>query len=171
MFDLVEKHGLTFERTRKLRISMGKTAFDMHGGFADYKGKFEALLSAHYAAAVILHDRELTLAQFEPGRYNDPTLVRFAADQVEVMPDPALTGVQALAEAETSDGSTIAVRCDDPKGSPEDPLSRADVEKKFRTYAKARLSDSRIEEVIGTVSRLEELGSVRKLMELLRDSR
>lgn len=169
MFNLVEKHGLSPDRTRKLRISLGKTAFDMHGGFANYKGKFEALLSAHYAAAVILHDRKLTLAQFEPARYNDPKLVRFAADQVEVRPDPALIGVQSLAEAETSDGSTVAVRCNDPKGSPEDPLSQADVEGKFRTYAKGRLTDSRIEEVIGVVSRLEELGSVRKLMEILRN--
>jgi 2-methylcitrate dehydratase PrpD len=169
MFNLVEKHGLRPERIKKLRISLGKTAFDMHGGFANYKGKFEALLSAHYAAAVILHDRELTLAQFEPARYNDPKLVRFAADQVEVRPDPTLVGVQALAEAETIDGSTVAIRCNDPKGSPEDPLSRADVEGKFRTYAKIRLSDSRIEEVIGMISRLEELGSVRKLMEILRN--
>jgi 2-methylcitrate dehydratase PrpD len=169
MFNLVEKHGLRPDRVKKLRISLGKTAFDMHGGFANYKGKFEALLSAHYAAAVILHDRELTLAQFEPARYNDPKLVRFAADQVEVKPDSTLAGVQALAEAETVDGSTVAIRCNDPKGSPEDPLSRADVEGKFRTYAKIRLSDSRIEEVIGMVSRLEELESVRKLMEILRN--
>jgi 2-methylcitrate dehydratase PrpD len=168
MFNLVEKHGLSPDRTRKLRISMGKTAFDMHGGFSNYKGKFEALLSAHYAASVILHDRGLSLAQFEPARYNDPMLVRFAADQVEVRPDPTLVGVQALVEAETVDGSTIAVRCNDPKGSPEDPLSRADVERKFRTYAKERLADSRIEEVIGIVSRLEELGSARKLMDILR---
>jgi 2-methylcitrate dehydratase PrpD len=168
MFTLVEKHGLSPDRTRKLHISLGKTAFDMHGGFSHYKGKFEALLSAHYAAAVILYDRELSLAQFEPMRYNDPTLVRFAADQVEVVPDPTLVGVQAVVKAETADGSTIAVRCDDPKGSPEDPLTRAEVEGKFRTYAKERLSASRIEEVLGIVSRLEALGSVRKLMDILR---
>lgn len=168
MFNLVEKHGLSPDRTRKLRIFLGKTAFDMHGGFSNYKGKFEALLSAHYAAAVVLHDRELSLAQFEPARYNNPKLVRFAADQVEVRPDPTLVGVQARAEAETVDGSTVAVRCNDPKGSPEDPLARAEVEGKFRTYAKERFADSRIEEVIGIVSRLEELGSVRKLMDILR---
>ncbi len=168
MFNLLEKHSLSPDRTKKLRISLGKTAFDMHGGFSNYKGKFEALLSAHYAAAVILYDRELSLAQFEPARYNDPKLVRFAAEQVEVRSDPTLVGVQALAEAETVTGSTVTGRCNDPKGSPEDPLSRAEVEGKFRTYAKKRLSDSRIEEVLGIVSRLEELGSVRKLMEILR---
>lgn len=168
MFDLVEKHRAGPDRIRKLRISMSKNAFDLHGGFARYKGKFEALLSTHYAAAVILHDRELSLDQFEPARYDDPVLRQFAADQVEVRPDPALTGVQALVEAETVDGSTIAVRCDHPKGSPENPLARAQVERKFLTYAKARLPASRVAEVIRIVSRLEELGSTRTLMDLLR---
>jgi 2-methylcitrate dehydratase PrpD len=168
MFDLVEKHGARPERFGKLRVFLGKTAFEMHGGFCPYKGKFEALLSAHYAAAVILHDGELSLAQFEPVRYNDPKLARFAAEQVEVAADTSLSGVQARVEAQTTDGSIITLRCDQPKGAPERPLTRAEVEAKFRTYAKARLSGERIEEAIRLVSRLEELGSTRNLMEILR---
>ena len=124
MFDLVERHKAGPDRIKKLRISLGKTAFEMDGIFARYEGKFQALLSAHYAAAVILHDRELSLAQFEPARYNDPKLVRFAAEQVEVKSDPALSGVQARIEAETVDGSTLTVRCDHPRGGPGNP-SRA----------------------------------------------
>src|SRR5574337_219989 len=139
-FELVEKHDIRPERTKKLRISLRKTAFDMHGGFSTYEGKFQALLSTHYAAAAILHDRELSLAQFAPERYNAPKLVRFAAEQVEVRCDPTLVGVQVLVEVETTGGSTVTVRCDSPKGSPENPLSRAQLEGKFRTYATSRLS-------------------------------
>jgi 2-methylcitrate dehydratase PrpD len=168
MFDLLKRQGIGPDRTKKLRISLSKTSFDMHGIFSSYNGKFQALLSAHYAAAAILHDRELSLAQFDPSRYNDPKLVRFASDQVEVKPDPALVGSQATVEAENIDGSIIVVRCDNPKGSPENPLSRVEVEDKFRTLAKARFSDSRIEEVISAVSRLEEYGSTRRLMDILR---
>ncbi len=168
MFDLVEKHQVGPEQVKKLRISMSQPAFDLHGGFARYTAKFDALLSTHYAAAVILHDRELSLAQFEPARYDDPKLRRFAAEQVEVRPDPSLTGVQAIVEAETVSGSTLAVRCDHPRGCAENPLSRAQVENKFRTYARTRLADSHVEEVIDTVARLEELKSVRRLMDILR---
>ena len=170
MFDLVEKHKIGPDQVKKLRVSMSQPAFDLHGGFARYKAKFDALLSTHYAAAVILHDRELSLAQFERARYDDPKLRRFAAEQVEVKPDPGLTGVQALVEAETVDGSIIAVRCDHPRGSAENPLARAQVENKFRTYARTRLADSHVEEVIATVSNLEELGSTRRLMDMLRAS-
>jgi 2-methylcitrate dehydratase PrpD len=168
MFDLVEQNDVKPNEVRKVRVSLGKSANDMHGIFPKYKGKFDALLSTHYAVAAILHDRELTLSQFEPERYNDPKLKSFAAEQVEVREDPSLSGVQAIVEVETADGRTIKVRSDTPRGSPENRLTRAQIESKFRTYARDRLADKRIEEVIATVARLEELPSVAKLMGLLR---
>ncbi len=79
IFDLVGRHEIDPARMRRVRVAMSQTAFDLHGGFGTYKGKFEALLSAHYTAAIILHDRALTLAQFEPNRYDDPKLRAFAA--------------------------------------------------------------------------------------------
>ncbi len=168
MFDLVEKNNLRPGDVRKLNVTMSKTAVDMHGIFPRYKGKFDALLSTHYAAAVILHDRELSLAQFEPARYDDPKLRKFAAEQVEVTIDPALTGVQAVVEAHTTDGRTLSMRCDHPRGSAENPLTRAQVETKFRTYAKARLPAANVAAVVAAVERLEDFGSTRTLMDLLR---
>ena len=95
LFDIVEQHDIDPARVKTLRIALSQPVFDLHGIFARYKAKFEALLSAHYVAAAILHDREMTLAQFEPRRYDDPKLRRFA-EQVEVRPDPSLSGVQSL---------------------------------------------------------------------------
>jgi 2-methylcitrate dehydratase PrpD len=169
MFDLVEKHRLSFGEVRRLRVSLNKTAVDMHGIFPRYQGKFEALLSTHYCAAAILHDRALTLAQFEPARTSDPALARFAAEQVDMRADPALSGVQCVVEAQTVDGRTVSVRCDHPRGAPENPLSHAQIEDKFRTYAKGLLPGAAVEEAIGAISKLEELKSVRRLMDLLRE--
>ncbi|MDB5811499.1 MAG: MmgE/PrpD family protein [Betaproteobacteria bacterium] len=168
MFDLVEKNDLKPSQVKKVDVKMSKVAVDMHGIFPRYKGKFDALLSTHYAAAVILHDRELTLAQFEPARYDDPVLRKFAAEMVDVKIDSALTGVQAVVEVHTTDGKTLSMRCDHPRGSAENPLTRAQIESKFRTYAKGRLSAANIDAVINAVTKLEEFGSVRGLMELLR---
>ena len=168
MFELVEKHRLAFDQVRKIRVFMNQTGVDMHGMFPRYNGKFEALLSTHYCAAVILHDRVLTLAQFEPARYNDPKLVRFAAEQVETKLDPSLTGVQAIVEADLADGRTVTERCEHSRGSPENPLSRAEIEEKFRFYGKDVLPAARIEEAISAITKLEGLKSVRSLMDLLR---
>src|ERR1700676_2798948 len=95
LFDLLSKQNIDPARIAKVRIGLSEQAFGMHGGFDTYKAKFEALLSAHYTAAVILHDRTLTLAQFEPGRYDDPKLRAFAAKQVEVRPETTVGGSQA----------------------------------------------------------------------------
>ena len=151
-----------------MRVALSQTAFDLHGKLAKYKAKFDALISAHYTAAVILHDKMLTLAQFEPARYDDPALRRAAAEQVEIKPDPALTGVQARVEIEMADGRTLTSRCEHPRGSDENPLSRAQIEDKFRTYARGVLPDAATDEILAAVNRLEDMPSVRRLMELLR---
>jgi 2-methylcitrate dehydratase PrpD len=153
---------------RKLVVSLSKPAFAMHGALAHYQGKFEALISAHYTAAAILHDRALALAQFELERYNDPALRRAAAEQVEVRHDPALNGVEAAVEMELSDGARRSARSMHPRGSFENPLARGEIEDKLRTYAKGRIGEAAVDEVIGMVATLELLPSVRPLMDLLR---
>src|SRR5262249_2317511 len=168
MFDLLEKYRVDIDQVKKVKVSLPKTIYDMHGIFPRYKGKFEALLSIHYVVAAILDDQALTLAQFEPARYDDAKLKRYAAEQVEVKLDATLTGVQAAVEAETTDGRTLSVRCEHSKGSPENPLTRAQIEEKFRIYARGRLPVAHVEEVIATVTRLEELRSTRRLMDILR---
>ena len=82
--------------------------------------------------------------------------------------DPALSGVQCVVEAQTRDGRNLSVRCDHPRGSPENPLTRAQIEEKFRVNARALQSAAVVEEALGALSRLEDLKSVRWLMDLLR---
>ena len=131
---------------RQVDIALSPATFDMHGGFDRYKAKFEALLSAHYTAAVILHDRALTLAQFEPDRYDDPKLRRFAAEKVHVRADASVAGSQAKVDIEMDDGATFSSRCEHPLGSAENPLSRAQIEQKFRNYADGVIADAHIAE-------------------------
>src|SRR5215471_1499799 len=168
LFDLLAKHEIEAARIRRVVIALSQSAFDMHGGFGTYKGKFEALLSAHYAAAAILHDRALSLAQFAPARYDNPALSTFAAEKVDVGADTALSGSQAKVDLVLTDGATLSAFCADRRGAFEKPRSRAQVEQKFRNYAAAVLPQSGIEEVIHAVGRLEDFDSSRKLMALLR---
>jgi 2-methylcitrate dehydratase PrpD len=87
-----------------------------------------------------------------------------------VTTDPALSGVQAIVTADMTDGRTLTLRCDHPRGSAENPLTRAQIEAKFRTYATARLPKLRVEQIIDAISQLETLPSATTLMELLRTS-
>jgi len=167
LFELLERHDLRAEQVRRLRVSLSKATSEMHGMFPTFHGKFEAMLSAHYIAAVTLHDRRLWLDQFEPARYNDPRLRRFAAEQVEILPDAALSGAQAVVEVETADGEKLVARCEVAKGSPENPLTREEIAGKLRNGALRILPTSQTEAIIEAVAHLEDLGSTRKLMEHL----
>ena len=120
----------------------------MHGIFPRYKGKFEALLSTHYAAAVdpARPRAHAHAVRARALRRSEAAQVRGGAGRGEA--DPALTGVQAIVEAEMADGSKLAVRCEHPRGSPENPLTRAQIEDKFRTYAKGGCLPRRSTEVI-----------------------
>ncbi|MGH6771223.1 MAG: MmgE/PrpD family protein [Xanthobacteraceae bacterium] len=165
-FDILARQAIDPAGVKSVNVALSQQAFDMHGTLPKYHGKFEALISAHYTAAVILHDRTLTLAQFEPARYDDAALRRFTENQVTVRADAALRSAQTVVDVETSDG-VLSARNDHAKGSFENPLSRAEVEHKFRTYAKGRLSAAAIEDVIDAVNRLEDLPSTSALMEML----
>jgi 2-methylcitrate dehydratase PrpD len=151
-----------------MRVALSKQAHDMHGHLPNYKGKFDALISGHFAAAVALHDRALALAQFEPDRYGDAELRRFAQANVELHLDPALTGVETIVDLAMADGTILTSHCKHPRGSFENPLSSAQVEDKFRTYAAGRISAASIDGVIDVVNRLEDLPSTRTLMDLLK---
>ncbi len=158
---------IAFQDIARVRIALPKTAFEMHGGFSTYRAKFEALLSAHYVAAVYLRDRTLTLDRFEPECYDDPALRRFAAEQVEVVHDPGLEGGQAVAEIDTAGGARHSARCDHALGTPENPLSFGQVKEKFRTYAGPALGGTGVDRVLAAVDGLETLGSARELVSWL----
>lgn len=167
MFELLTRHDLKPDGVKEIRISLGKDAFELHGTFPTFAGKFEAMLSAHYAAAAILFDRELWLDQFEPARYNDPALRRFAAHQVQVFADESLKGPQAAVVAETTDGRLLEARCEVPKGDPANFVSRADLESKFQKSARGMLTPDEAARVIGMVENLESLESASSLMDAL----
>jgi 2-methylcitrate dehydratase PrpD len=116
----------------------------------------------------VLHDRELWLDQFEPGRYEDPALKRFAKERIELAGNAQLTAEQAIVQAHLKDGATLRAHCTASKGTPENPLTRAEIEEKFRRAAKDRLPQAQAHRVLASIAKLEDLKSVRSLMDVLR---
>jgi len=168
LFDVLEKRPFKLKDIKRAQIKLTPTVFNLHGKLSKYKAKFDALISAHYTAAVIIEDHALTLDQFTPARYDDPVLRRAAAELIDIQPDDSLADVQATVDIELTDGTKIAQRCNSPRGSADNRLTRGQIESKFRTYAQKRLSDANIERVIAAVWALEDLRSARELMQSMR---
>ena len=165
LFDLMAKHDLTADRTERLRVYVSPACRDAYASRRTFSGKWEASASIHYTAAVTLHDRALWMEQFE--RYDDSKLCDFAKERIELIADPALTAEQARVEAHLRDGRVLSAECKASKGTPENPLTRAEIEAKFRRAAAGLLAETQVRAVLDATAHLEDLKSVRPLMEAM----
>jgi 2-methylcitrate dehydratase PrpD len=165
LFDLLQEHDLEVDHIERLRLYVSPACHDAYANRRSLNGKWEASASIHFTAAVVLHDRALWMEQFE--RYADLALRHFAQERVELIGDPALHAEQARVEAHMKDGTVLGARCNASKGTPENPMTRADIEEKCRRAAAGRLDEDRLRLVLDAISRLEDQRSVRPLMEAL----
>src|SRR6476620_4990152 len=63
MFDALEQRPFKLKDIRNIKIRLAPTVFNLHGKLSKYKAKFDALISAHYTAAIIIADPVLTREQ------------------------------------------------------------------------------------------------------------
>jgi 2-methylcitrate dehydratase PrpD len=168
LFDALDERPFKLKDVRRAHIRLAPTVFNLHGKLSKYKAKFDALISAHYTAAVIIEDHALTLEQFTPARYDDPVLRNAAASLIDLQPDESLSDVQTVVEFELNDGTTIIKRCNSPRGSADNRLTRAQIESKMRTYAQKRIGKAAIERIIASIRAIEDVSSVRDLLQTMR---
>lgn len=168
LFDLIEQYDVAASEVERLRIALSPDVEQAHGCFPQPDGTFQALLSAHFVAAVVLHERAAWLDQFGPSRYEDPELRRFASERVEVVADPSLPRTSCRLELSTRDGRDIVVRADVPKGDPANPVSHHELNRKFRQCVEGRLPAVEVDRVLDMLLHLEELDNVGDLLSRLR---
>ena len=65
------------------------------------------------------------------------------------------------------DGAVFSTQCNASKGTPENPMTRADIEEKCRRAAAGRLGEAQLKFVLGAIAHLEDQKSVRPMMEAL----
>jgi 2-methylcitrate dehydratase PrpD len=168
LFDLIHQHDVKADDVQRLRLYVSRAVHDGYANRRALGGKWEASASIHFTAAVVLRDRMLWMEQFE--RYANPELQQFARERVELIGDPALRAEQARVEAHMNDGAVLSAQCNASKGTPENPMTRADIEEKCRRAAAGRLGEAQLRFVLDGLSCLEDQGSVRALMEALRQA-
>src|SRR5476649_1225010 len=87
LFDALEERPFKLKDIKSAQIRLAPTVFNLHGKLSKYKAKFDALISAHYTAAIIIQDHVLTLDQFTPERYDDPAIRKAAAELIDIRQD------------------------------------------------------------------------------------
>ena len=118
-----------------------------------------------------LHDGVVTPASFHPQRIHDPAL-RALISKMTIDPNPEFSRrypdeVNCRLEVTTGSGSTHVAHCVYPKGFPQNPMSDADVEAKFRSCCAALLTAHQCDRALELLWSLEAQPNLKELFDNL----
>ncbi len=131
------------------------------GNRYEIDGRAQATHSLPYVLAAALLDRDLSFAQYDPGRIGADD-VQDLLRLVDVTANPDLTErfengeLPAVIDVTMDDGTTYRVEKDAFFGHPTTPIGWAGLEAKFASVTEDRLDDRRRTEIVETVRSLED---------------
>ena len=145
-----------------------------HPAWADYhlnpspNTYHEAQVSLPFSVAVALKEGRALFEEYQDPYLSD-SLIRTLAARVRVVKDPALqTEVTVGVVLKMSLGTVDEVIVPYPKGSLQNPLSRVEMESKFRRLAGQVLPAAALDELQAQVTGLEDVLSIREMTALVR---
>jgi len=118
---------------------------------------YAAKFSLPYLLAVILTRGRASLAEFEDDVVRDPQILSVASRvgyELDATIDYPRQFVGHL-RARLKDGRVVEEWQDHPRGGPDSPMSREEIESKFRGNASLIMSEDRVSQVIRNVMRLD----------------
>lgn len=136
------------------------------------QGTTAAQMNLFYGLAVIALDGVAFTQQYENARLADPRILDFIP-RVTAVVDPEIDAMgpayrhAARVEVHTRDGRSAQQLLLSRRGSPENPLSPAEVETKFRSVVSSCLSEEDAGRLVDLAGALDELDDLTPLIEIL----
>jgi 2-methylcitrate dehydratase len=126
--------------------------------------------SLPYCTAVALADGDVTLAQFEPERFSDAKLLDLVA-KVKVHRDADLSrryprGIPNRITVTLQDGKQLVKEVEFPRGHNLNPMTDAEVERKFRTLVEPKYGAAKAGQMLAQCWQLDKLQSISPILQL-----
>lgn len=168
--DLGVEHGIDPDDVAAIHIGTHKVAYELTGIIKEPKNSGEAKFSLAYGSAVALREHGFGVANLMEKSYTDPETLQLA-DKVTCEIDPSVQAVfpkkrGAKVSIELKDGTAYEKELYDLKGSPSNPVSTAELERKFMSNARAAMEETRAQELLALLRRVETLPSVDEITAL-----
>lgn len=168
--DLGVEHGIDPDDVAAIHIGTHKVAYELTGIIKEPKNSGEAKFSLAYGSAVALREHGFGVANLMEKSYSDPETLQLA-DKVTCEIDPSVQAVfpkkrGAKVRIELKDGTAYEKELYDLKGSPSNPVSTAELERKFMSNARAAMEETRAQELLALLRRVETLPSVDEITAL-----
>ena len=126
--------------------------------------------SLPYIVAVSLMDGEITVQRFDKSHLQNPKLLELV-NKVTVSEKKEYTQIYGKSFpnkvlVRLVDGTEYVSEVKDPKGHPNHPLTREELENKFRSSTAPFLNQEQQEKMIGTIWNLDEIRNIGELMQM-----
>ncbi|MEM3703489.1 MAG: MmgE/PrpD family protein [Candidatus Bathyarchaeia archaeon] len=166
---LRDKHGIKPEDVDKIVVRTYPIAVDVVGKKYEPKTPSEAKFSLPFCLAAALIYGKAGLNEFREEMLSDPEIQKLSR-KVTVVVDPEYVNAQlgcAKVTIHTNNGE-FTCRVDAPKGYPKNPLTKAELERKFLDLAHLVLSNEQANRILEIVNSLEKIENITLLTALLR---
>jgi 2-methylcitrate dehydratase PrpD len=172
MMDLILRHDIKPQHVRRVKVG---TNHNMPNALIHHqpKNELQAKFSMEFCMAILLLERRGGLEQFTDEVVNRADVQAMIAKvDFGVDPEAEAAGfdkMTTLIEIEMDGGKVIKGQADFGKGSPANPMSDEELSEKFRQCAAwGGLNAATTKQVLDLVWKIEELGDVNELTQLLR---
>ena len=168
---LRERGGFSVDDVKEIDVTTYKLAVEGHD-HTRIEGSNSAKMSIPYSLAVALCTGKAGMDEYTDERVKDATVLKMA-EKVSVYANDELSALcpqkrVAIVSVKTSKGDFVE-RVDYPKGEPENPLTPAEMEEKFRGLAQyGGLTSQECDDVIGEIKK--EIFDLNKILQICKIS-
>ncbi len=136
LIEVMHRHQLAAEDIVRVRAHVYQAAFDVLGAVSEPRSVHQAKFSMGFVLALIAARGQASVTDFDAAALDDEGL-RAWARRVEMVVDPDIEAAyprhwMGEVRVDTRSGALVEQRVVSPKGDPENPLTRAELEAKTR---------------------------------------
>jgi 2-methylcitrate dehydratase PrpD len=159
-------------RIAEIRVGCGHMTF-VHTAW-DYRpvGTTAAQMNMSYGLSVMAQRRNVSAGDYSDGAIADPDILAFMP-RIRIAVDPEIEGKgpafrhAARIAVRTTDGKTFSRDVWHRRGSPENPVSRREVEEKFAANVEGLLDADAAQRLQSLAAKLEDLSDAREIVAIL----
>lgn len=163
---LRNQHGLTADQVEAIALRVSRLVPELMNRAEPSTG-LEAKFSFQHCAAAALVDGAGHDAQFDLDRVLDPTIAEVRS-KVSHEVDPTLPEHEAYIDIRLKDGRTVSTHVEHASGSPENPLTNAQLEEKFHALVEPVLGARRARALFEAAWSLDDAPGVSDLLRMTR---
>ena len=171
ILELKEKYHITIEDIEKIDVFTYEIGVKQCGVFLVPENRFEATFSIPYGMAVALEDGQVGLREFRQDKLKDPRLLALCkktnvhATKKYTDAYPQNWGCEL--HVYLKDGRCLKTIVWNGKGSSDNPLTKEDLIKKFKSLAGERLSDDHMNKIVAGIYDLDKYEDIADFTALL----